>query len=178
DDASEQVERALDLAVGTDDLDFKPEMCALGIRALAERLEDAEAHGRPVDVDKFRLLARGLVEQVDAIVADTVAGGGRCNPRTLALASTCPAEASRLQASDPDAWARAAADWETAGEPYPTAYCRWREAEALLTGRAGKARAETSLQSAWAVASRLGADGLGERIAALARRARIPLPDV
>ena len=28
------------------------------------------------------------------------------------------------------------------------------------------------------MASRLGADGLGERIAALARRARIPLPDV
>ncbi|MFI5042685.1 MAG: response regulator transcription factor, partial [Acidimicrobiales bacterium] len=98
--------------------------------------------------------------------------------RTRAFASWCAAEESRLHASDPELWARAAADWETAGEPYPVVYCRWREAEALLTGRAGRARAEARVQSASAVASQLGARALSERIEALARRARIALPDV
>src|SRR4029077_2865308 len=122
DDASEQVERALDLAAGTDDLEYRPEMCDLGVRALAERLEFAQAHGRPVDVDKFRLLARGMIEQVESLIAGTIAGGGSCTPRTLAFAAMCSAEASRLHASDPEAWAQAATDWETAGAPYPVAY--------------------------------------------------------
>jgi len=178
DDASEEIERALDLAAGTDDLDYRPEMCALGARALADRLEEAQTRGRPLDVDKARLLARGLVEELEGAIAATVAGGGHCNPRTLAFASTCAAEESRLRSSDPQAWAQAAADWDTAGEPYPGAYCRWREAEALLAGRAGRGRAEECLQSAWAAASQLGAERLSERVESLARRARIALADV
>jgi DNA-binding CsgD family transcriptional regulator len=178
DDAFEDVERALDLAAGTDDLNYRPEMCALGVRALADRVDEAHTRRRPVDVDKARLLAHGLVEDVNRMIAATVAGGGRCPPRTSAFASSCAAEESRLFSSDPQLWARAAAAWETAGEPYPVAYCRWREAEALLTGRAQRSKADESLQAAWTVASQLGAGVLTERIEHLARRARIALHEV
>jgi DNA-binding CsgD family transcriptional regulator/tetratricopeptide (TPR) repeat protein len=180
DDASEEVERALALTAGTDDETYGPEMCALGIRALADRLEHAQARGQKVDVDidKARLLARGLVEEVDRLVAAPVGRGGRCIPRTLAFAAQCAAEASRLSTSDPALWHEAARRWETAGEPHPIAYCRWREAEAALAQRTGRGAAVDSLQSAWEVSVRMGADPLRERVEDLARRARIELSEV
>jgi len=178
--AWEEVERALALAAGTDDESFLPEMCALGVRALADRLEDAQARGLSIDddVDKFRLLAHGLVEEAERIVAAPAARGGRCPPRVPAFAALCAAEESRLSTSDPALWAEAARRWEAAGEPYPVAYCRWREASALLAQRTGRADAVDSLQSAWEVSVRIGALPLREQIEGLARRARIELRDV
>src|SRR5205823_13883942 len=61
----EEVERALAIAAGTDDETFTPAMCALGIQALADRVADAQARGTRVDIDKARLLAHGLVEEVE-----------------------------------------------------------------------------------------------------------------
>ena len=101
--------------------------------------------------------------------------GGRCPPRVRAFAATCAAERSRLHRSDPDAWEEAAARWEEAGEPYPAAYSRWREAEARLERRAGRVRAGDVLQHAWRTSVDLGARPLQESIERLARRARIEL---
>ena len=175
DDAGEEVERALALVVGTDDETYAPEMCMLGVRALADRFEAARAHGRPFDVDKARLLALALVQDADRLVAAPVERGGSCPPRPLALAATCTAEQSRLHGSDPELWEAAAVRWDTAGEPYGVAYCRWREAEALLDARAGRGHAGPSLQDAWRLSRDLGTAPLTERIERLARRARIPL---
>ena len=75
DDAYEEVERALALAAGTEDETLKPEMCALGTRALADRLEHAQAHGLRADADKLRLLAGGLVQEVERLVAARTARG-------------------------------------------------------------------------------------------------------
>ena len=82
-----------------------------------------------------RLLATGLVQTADRLVGAPVARGGASAPRALAFASTCAAEASRLRDSDPDLWELAVRRWDAAGEPFPAAYCRWREAEALLRRR-------------------------------------------
>ncbi|MFI5041976.1 MAG: LuxR C-terminal-related transcriptional regulator, partial [Acidimicrobiales bacterium] len=178
DDAYERVERALALAAGGDDATFTPEMCALGVRALADRLDDARARGRRLDADKVGLLAVGLVQEAAHIVAGLAAGGGRCAPWAAAFASMCLAEQSRVRTSDAGFWAEAVNAWEAAGEPYPAAYCRWREAEALLQGRVGRSRANECLQQAWCVSAHLGALPLRERIERLAQRARIPLREV
>jgi DNA-binding CsgD family transcriptional regulator/tetratricopeptide (TPR) repeat protein len=177
DDAYGEVERALALAAGTDDETFRPEMCALGVRALADELQDARARGRRLDADKARLLALGLVHEADRMVAAPEARGTRCTPRATAFASTCAAERSRLQQSDPDLWAEAASRWDAAREPYPAAYCRWREAEALLEGRTGRSRAHECLQTAWRTSVEMGTLPLSERIERLAQRARIPLAE-
>jgi DNA-binding CsgD family transcriptional regulator len=178
DDAYEHVERALALAAGTDDEMATPELCALAVRCLADRRDDARARGRRLDVDKARLLALDFEQEAHRLVAAPAGRGGTCTPRARAHASLCAAERSRLHESDPDLWEEAGRRWEAAGEPYPAAYCHWREAEALLERRAGRGRADECLQHAWRTSVDLGALPLRERIERLAQRARIPLLDL
>ncbi len=174
-DAYASIEQALALAAGTDDEAYLPEMCALGVRALADQSQDARHHGGRFDFDKARLLARNLEHEAEEIVAATVARGGRCRPRTVAFAAMCAAERARIDRSDPHTWAEAAGRWDAVSEPCPASYCRWREAEALLEARTGRDRAAERLQEAWRVTTDLGLEPLRARIERLAQRARIPL---
>ena len=87
----------------------------------------------------------------------------------------CRAEESRLHDSDPDAWQRAAACWDEASEPYYSAYCRWREAEATLAGRGGRARAAAAVLAAWQASVEIGSPPMQARAERLAQRARITL---
>ena len=66
-------------------------------------------------------------------------------------------------------WHRAADAGAAEGEPYRTAYARFREAEAVLASRGDRARAVDALTAAHATANELGAPPLGDE--ALARRA-------
>ena len=83
-----------------------------------------------------RAARRGAGRARGAVPAAVAGPGGDC---------ARPSE-SRLHDSDPERWAEAARRWEDAGEPYPAAYCRWREAEALLErpGRPQPGRASAS----------------------------------
>jgi hypothetical protein len=83
-----------------------------------------------------------------------------------ALAAQGEAEATRLRGGqEPDAWAAAVAAWERLGMPYPAAYCRWRQAEALLDGGgATRGRAHRLLGAAHAAAVALGAAPLRDGI--------------
>jgi DNA-binding CsgD family transcriptional regulator/tetratricopeptide (TPR) repeat protein len=173
--AYQHVERALALAAGTDDETYRPEMWATAVRCLADQVDDARARGRRIDVDKARLLALAFEQDATRMAAAAGRRGGLCPPRHQAFAATCAAERSRLHGSDPERWEEAARRWEAAGEPYPAAYCRWREAEALLEQRAGRTRAGDRLQEAWQASVAMGADPLREQIERLAQRARIPL---
>jgi DNA-binding CsgD family transcriptional regulator len=173
-DASEQIERALALTVGTDDRTFGLEMRVLGVRALADRVEASRTTGRHFDATKARVLALELLQETERISGASEPRG----PRTTALTSTCAAEHSRLHGSHADLWQQAVTQWEALREPYPAAYCRWREAEALLEGGAGRSRASESLQLAWEATVKMGALPLKEKIERLARRARIPLRDI
>jgi len=97
-------------------------------------------------------------------------------PRTEALGMLGEAEFARLDGhSDPELWAAAATASERLGEPYPTAYARWREAEALLLRGVVREQVESSLRAAHATASKLGAAPLRAEIEALARRGRLNL---
>jgi DNA-binding NarL/FixJ family response regulator len=59
--------------------------------------------------------------------------------------------------------------------PYPAAYARWREAEALLLAGVPHEHAEQSLRTAYATATALGALPLSIEIEGLARRGRLRL---
>jgi DNA-binding CsgD family transcriptional regulator len=90
----------------------------------------------------------------------------------------CDAELGRAEGrSDPDLWHKAADAGVADGEPYRTAYARFREAEAVLASRGDRARAVDALTAAHATAKRLGAEPLLREIEGLARRARIELTD-
>jgi DNA-binding CsgD family transcriptional regulator len=90
---------------------------------------------------------------------------------------TAEAEWSRVDGpSDPQRWASSAEAWEALSHPWPSAYARWRQAEALLAARAPRDTAGTALAQAWTLASTHGAALLVTEIQALARRARITLP--
>jgi DNA-binding NarL/FixJ family response regulator len=73
------------------------------------------------------------------------------------------------------AWADAAATWEQLERPALTAYCWWREAEALVASGASRADASAPLKKAHAVAGALGARPLLREIELLAGRARVDL---
>ena len=61
--------------------------------------------------------------------------------------------------------------------PFPRAYARWREAEAMLDNGRPRSIAEPVLQEAVSVARQLGARCLLAELESLARRARIELRD-
>jgi DNA-binding NarL/FixJ family response regulator len=95
----------------------------------------------------------------------------------LASAELASAEAEYARATGADAmapWAAAAESWEALKRPYPAAYARWREAEALMAARdrEGAARAAAD---ALAAARRLGSAWLAEEVESLAARARLQL---
>jgi DNA-binding CsgD family transcriptional regulator len=96
----------------------------------------------------------------------------------LALAT---AHRDRLEGrDDPATWDRLAAAWETLGNPYEVAKARWRQAEAILAsreGRAGRGRARPALEEAALIGVTLSARPLLREVRQLAGRAMIRLPE-
>jgi DNA-binding CsgD family transcriptional regulator/tetratricopeptide (TPR) repeat protein len=176
--AIEEVERSLTVGVGTDDFVYTVEMHALGVRGIADDLDDARAMQRRIDLDKVQHQAIGVLEEVDALLAARKARGYVVFPRMLALVALCRAEASRVTGPDPDLWRAATASWDAAREPLAAAYCRWREAEYLLGARLDRRRAVESTQLAWQAAAEAGSPLLRARVERLAERARITLTAV
>ncbi len=174
DDAYAAVERALALVTATDDASRRAHMCALGVRALADRAADDRTRGRQTDLDTAQTLAADLIREANRPVDG---GAGLRAPQAMACIAMCAAEQSRLSRSDPSLWAVAVSLWEKAHEPYRAAYCQWRQAEALLENRVGRREAEACLQAAFATASRIDAIPLRTHIEQLAQRARITLSD-
>jgi hypothetical protein len=156
------------LARGGDDTDI-PGLFALGLAAAAGRAERALARRDPAGAEAAR-------RDGDELLARLEAGGGPPGQHleTAAVLGQCRAEQTRLHGRpDPAAWAAAAAGWEALAMPYPAACARWREAEALLAGRAPRAEVERALWAAYAVAARLGAGFLLRELERLARRGRV-----
>jgi DNA-binding NarL/FixJ family response regulator len=92
----------------------------------------------------------------------------------VAQQALCRAERTRLiRQSDPGLWENAAAQWRALGQPYPAAYARWRQAEALMAARHARAEAAAALGEASEIATSLGAAPLVAEISALARAARL-----
>ena len=75
----------------------------------------------------------------------------------------CAAELSRLDGSDPELWAASAAEWDRRNHPYPAAYSRLRQAEALLARRSRAATAGKRCGRRTQMAQGLGAVPLTTR---------------
>jgi DNA-binding CsgD family transcriptional regulator/tetratricopeptide (TPR) repeat protein len=148
-----------------------PVLFALGLAAAAGRAERASARRSTAQVEAAR-------RDGDALLARLEATGGPPDhhPETAAVLLQCRAEHARLHdRPDPAAWAEAAAQWETLGQPYPAARARFRQAEAMLATRAPRARVEETLWAAHQVAARLGAAPLQRELELLAQRGRLRL---
>jgi DNA-binding CsgD family transcriptional regulator len=118
--------------------------------------------------------AAGLLDRIRSAIS---APDAVLTPTLAASLLTAEAEWSRVDGrSDPERWASSAGAWEALGNPWPSAYARWRQAGALLAARAPRGAARTALAQAWALARTHGAALLVTEIQALARRARIELP--
>ena len=173
-DAEAAVAEGLQVAGG--DLSYAAPLYVLGVRAAADHAELARARRdsnevieacRQGNVLGVELRARMVPEGTDEAVP---------TPRTKAHGSVAEAELARLEGhSDHGLWAAAAQEWERLAEPYPAAYARWREAEALLLGGVARERAEAALRAAYATARALGALPLCIEIEGLARRGRLSL---
>ncbi len=86
------------------------------------------------------------------------------------------AEHERALGTQPaESWSEIAATWHRLERPPLVAYCRWREAEALVASGASRLEASVPLRAAHAVAARIGARPLLWELESLAARARLDL---
>jgi DNA-binding CsgD family transcriptional regulator len=138
---------------------------------------EAEAHANGTDGPDPEAVE--LLRRVAGRIATAALTAARPVRETVAgYQALCEAEITRLEGRpDPGAWAGAAEIWERRGQPYPAAYARLRQADALYSHRTRNAEAAAALRAAHDTAYRLGAQPFIREIIALAHRARVPLDD-
>jgi tetratricopeptide (TPR) repeat protein len=147
-------------------------LCVQGLRAQAELAALARAR-RDRGVLTGRLdQARRLLAAARAAAVEAAA----VTPTAAAWRAVAEAEYDRAPAEpDPRSWAEAAAAWEALQRPAVVAYCRWRQAEALVAAGAPPADAAIPARAAHAAARRLGARPVQDEVERLAERARLEL---
>jgi DNA-binding CsgD family transcriptional regulator/tetratricopeptide (TPR) repeat protein len=167
------VDEGLDWLKDADDIRFRARVLRLAVSieadiaavARARRDEAGETIARELGVaraDRLRELMAGT-DDTSPVFAEA-----RGN---LALAE---AEVTRLlNKPDPAAWSAAADRFLVPRRPYELAWCRYREAEALLAVRASRAAASAATGEALALAEGIGAAPLVATIARFARMARL-----
>jgi DNA-binding CsgD family transcriptional regulator/tetratricopeptide (TPR) repeat protein len=146
--------------------------CAKGLRAQAELAALARAR-QDTDAVRDQLgRARKLLTTARRAAAEAAA----ITPNAAGWRVLAEAEYERACGeARPGAWSEAAATWERLERPPLAAYCRWRQAEALVAAGASRAEASEPLRKAHAVAAWIGARPLAEELQLLAQRARLEL---
>ena len=146
--------------------------CAKGLRAQAELAALARAHRDAAAVRSWLARAGRLI----AVARRAAAEASAVTPNAGGWLAVAEAEHQRARgAAGPDLWAGAADTWERLERPPLAAYCRWRQAEALVAAGASRAEASEQLRQAHAVAARIGATPLAGQLELLAQRARLEL---
>ncbi|HEU0090460.1 MAG TPA: AAA family ATPase, partial [Pseudonocardiaceae bacterium] len=141
-----------------------------GLRAEAEVATHIPGR-RTDDLDKLR-------EQMQNLAVRGAAAVPAVRASVRAYLDLCEAEESRATGhSAPKLWARAAATWEGHRHPYPAAYARLRQAEALFVRGSRSATAAQALHAAYRTARALDARPFLAEITDLAARAHIHLVD-
>jgi DNA-binding CsgD family transcriptional regulator len=143
------------------------ELCARGLRAQAELAALARAR-RDAGALRDRL------DRADRLL--TLAQQETSAPNDGGWRAHAAAEHARVRdEARPDVWADAAATWDRLERPPAAAYCRWRQAEALVSGGASRTDASAPLREAHSLATRIGARPLADELERLAERARLDL---
>jgi DNA-binding CsgD family transcriptional regulator/tetratricopeptide (TPR) repeat protein len=171
-DAEAAIDAGLTRARHAEASQIRVQLLAKGLRAQAELAALARAR-RDVDAVRDRLdRARELLTEARRAAADASA----ITPNAAGWFALAQAEYERAcGAGQPELWAVAAEAWEQLERPPVVAYCRWRQAEALVAAGVPRAEASVPLQEAYAVATRIGARPLAAELELLARRARLEL---
>ncbi|HET6380944.1 MAG TPA: helix-turn-helix transcriptional regulator [candidate division Zixibacteria bacterium] len=152
----------------------------LGIRAAADIAEIARPMGDAARLEE----ALAIGHEFDALqehhtrMVRALPGGG--DPHLALDVALAKAELSRLVGpSSAEAWASAAAAAIELKHPYEAAYCRFRQAEALLLSRGARGKAQAAAADAYRIAGEMGAIPLQRELEGLAARSRLdlePLP--
>ena len=175
DAARRAVDETLDIVEDTEDLSVLGRTVSLSAMVEAEVAERARAGRDPARAAaaEHRLAAhRGILDRVVKTVHMPSASDLEVRGH-LALAD---AEHRRAAGhADPAAWRAAVELLEARRSAYPSAYARFRLAEALLADRGDRAEAIEQLRAAHDATVGLGARPLRERIEQLATRARLSL---
>jgi DNA-binding NarL/FixJ family response regulator len=151
---------------------IRVQLCAKGLRAQAELAALARARRDNHALQGWLDRARELI----AMARDGAAEAAAITPPAAGWLALAEAELERCNGqASPTAWSEAATTWEQLGYPPLTAYCRWREAEALVAAGARRAEASVPLREAHSIAARLGAKPLLRELELLAELARLDL---
>lgn len=144
--------------------------CAKGLRAQAELTALARARHDTDAYEAWFAQASKLVAIARRSAAKAV------TPNAAGWLSLAEAEYLRArEIAQPGPWSTAADAWDQLERPPLAAYCRWREAEALVAACASRREASVPLRSAYDFAARTGAKPLLHELELLAERARLDL---
>jgi len=171
-DADAAIQESLPRARHRETAQIRIQLCAKGLRAQAELAALARARQDADALEGWLGRARTLL----TVARRAAAEAATITPNADGWRALAEAEYERARgAQRPATWSHAAATWERLERAPIAAYCRWRQAEALVA--AGASRVETSvpLRQAHAVATRIGAKPLAHEIERLAERARLDL---
>ena len=150
-------------------------IAASGLRAAADLADSGRARREGSTVADAMAAGEILGAEV-ARQRAVLSGWKEPTPSKVAAADLADAELARLAgASDPERWAAIEAAYERVPMPFPAAYARLRQAEALLVKDRTKAMPTELLRAAYATCISLGASPMIASIEGLARRARIEL---
>jgi DNA-binding CsgD family transcriptional regulator/tetratricopeptide (TPR) repeat protein len=151
---------------------IRVQMCAKGLRAQAELAALARARRDAGAVRSWLTRAQDLITAARRAAAEASA----VTPNAGGWLALAEAEYERARGpARPESWSQAAGSWERLDRAPVAAYCRWRQAEALVAAGASRAEAAVPLQQAHAVADRIGAKPLLRELELLAQRARLDL---
>jgi DNA-binding CsgD family transcriptional regulator/tetratricopeptide (TPR) repeat protein len=171
-DAEQIVTDGLARARSRDMAQLRVWLCAKGLRAQAELAAFARAR-RDGDAVGERL---GRARKLLATARHAATQAAAVTPNAAGWRALAEAEYQRARGvARPHLWADAADTWERLERPPLAAYCRWRQAEALVAAGASRAEASGPLRQAHAVAGRLGAKPLSAELEQLAQRARLEI---
>lgn len=180
-DALDLAEQGVALVAEGDEQTFAGQLVWLATRAGADLAEVARV-GRDADLlDQARARTDAILSRARDFDPDPLDADRHPLPTPRALAATVAAEHARLAGTRgvelADAWAATALRWRELGQPYPEAYARWREAEALVLAKHPGQRPVAAVRDAWSLAHGLGAEALTGEVVRLAGWGRVTLPD-
>jgi DNA-binding CsgD family transcriptional regulator/tetratricopeptide (TPR) repeat protein len=171
-DAADHTNDALERIGSVGAAQLRVWFCAKGLRAQAELA--AVARTRRDAAAERSVLDRA--DQLIAVARRAAEDAASVTPVGTAWFELADAEYQRARGvAGPEPWAEAAGRWADLDRAPLAAYCRWRQAEALVTAGVSRAEATIPARSAYEIAVRIGAQPLRRELELLAELARLRL---
>jgi DNA-binding CsgD family transcriptional regulator/tetratricopeptide (TPR) repeat protein len=176
-DARSLVDESLGWLADAEDVRIRSRVIRLGVHVESETAIFARARrDRAGEMAAVRIGSERL-QRLQELVATYVTGPSPVFDEARGNLAFAEAETTRLLGQpDPATWEAAVSHFLAPRRAYELAWCRHRQAEALLAVRAPRGEAAAALGEARAIADEIGAVPLIEAIMGLARIARLELP--